>query len=177
MKKNMLKAAYLLAPLVASLSALSIMPTSVTAQTASRSPVSLTSDVKIERVETDASGAEKVRLYTANDVSVVPGDRVLFTLEVFNSGTEPASGFRATNPIPAPVRFTSVSESWAEVSVDGGTNWGKLADLKVKANDTAGVSQVERAAGPEDVTHVRWVFPDAIAAGAKRTISYRGVVK
>jgi hypothetical protein len=30
---------------------------------------------------------------------------------------------------------------------------------------------------PQDVTHVRWIFADAIAPGATRTVSYRGVVK
>lgn len=154
-----------------------LAPTAAYAQTAAPSPVTLTSDVKIERVETDAAGKEKITLYTPKDVAVVPGDTVVFTLEVTNTGSQPAAGFRATNPMPAAVKFTSVAEDWAEVSVDGGTNWGKLATLKVKAKDAAGTAEVERSATAEDVTHVRWVFADAIAPGAKRTISYRGAVR
>lgn len=157
--------------------AASLAPTAVHAQATAPSPVTLTSDVKIERVETDTAGKEKVTLYTPKDVAVVPGDTVVFTLEVTNTGSQPAAGFRATNPMPAAVKFTSVAEDWADVSVDGGTNWGKLPTLKVKAKDAAGTAEVERAANPEDVTHVRWVFADVIAPGAKRTISYRGVVK
>jgi uncharacterized repeat protein (TIGR01451 family) len=144
---------------------------------AAASPVTLTSDVKIERVEVDAEGKEKVTLYAPRQVVVVPGDKVLFTLEVVNTGAQPASGFRATNPMPGPVQFVSVAEDWAEVSVDGGTNWGKLAALKVKKAPAEGAAPVERAADVADVTHVRWVFPDAIAPGGKRTISYRGVIK
>ncbi len=159
------------------ISGVQMMPAAARAQTAPRSPVTLTSDVKIERVEKDAAGKEKVTLYTPKDVAVVPGDKVVFTLEVINTGTVPAAGFRATNPMPGAVQFTSVAEDWAEVSVDGGTNWGKLAALKVKSKDASGTAQVERLASAEDVTHVRWVFADAIAPGAKRTISYRGVVK
>lgn len=147
------------------------------AQAATAQPVTLTSEVKIERVETDAAGKEKVTLYTPKDIAVVPGDKVVFVLEVVNTGTAPAAGFRATNPMPGAVQFSSVSEEWAEVSVDGGTNWGKLAALKVKAKAADGIAQVERAAGAEDVTHVRWIFPDAIAPGATRKLSYRGVVK
>lgn len=150
---------------------------SAQAQAASAQPVTLTSEVKIERVETDAAGKEKVTLYTPKDIAVVPGDKVVFVLEVVNTGTAPAAGFRATNPMPGAVQFSSVAEEWAEVSVDGGTNWGKLAVLKVKAKAADGTAQVERAAGVEDVTHVRWIFPEAIAPGATRKLSYRGVVK
>ena len=147
------------------------------APAAASSPVTLTSDVKIERTEVDAAGKEKVSLYAPKSVVVVPGDKVVFTLEVTNTGTQPAAGFRATNPMPAPVQFVSVTEDWAEVSVDGGTTWGKLAALKVKTAPTDGTTAIERAADLADVTHVRWVFADAIAPGAKRTITYRGVIK
>lgn len=154
-----------------------LMPGAVHAQANSQSPVTLTSDVKIERVETDAAGKEKVTLYTPKDIAVVPGDKLIFTLEVINTGAAPAAGFRATNPMPGAVQFTSVAEDWAEVSVDGGNNWGELPALTVKAKDASGAAEVERLATAADVTHVRWVFADAIAPGAKRTISYRGVVK
>lgn len=148
-----------------------------TAPAPAASPVTLTSDVKIERVEVDAAGKEKITLYAPKQVVVVPGDKVLFTLQVTNTGAQPAAGFRATNPMPAPVQFVSVTEDWAEVSVDGGNVWGKLAALKVKTTPTDGTAAVERAADFADVTHVRWVFPDAIAPGGKRNISYRGVIK
>lgn len=144
---------------------------------AAASPVTLSSDVKIERVEVDAAGKEKITLYAPKQVVVVPGDKVVFTLEVANTGAQPAAGFRATNPMPGPVQFVSVAEDWAEVSVDGGTNWGKLAALKVKKAPAEGAAPLERAADVADVTHVRWVFADAIAPGGKRTISYRGVIK
>ncbi len=148
-----------------------------TTPAAAPSPVTLTSDVKIERTEVDAAGKEKVSLYAPKQVVVVPGDKVLFTLEVTNTGALPAAGFKATNPMPGPVQFVSVAEDWAEVSVDGGNVWGKLAALKAKTAPTDGTAVIERAADIADVTHVRWVFPDAIAPGAKRSISYRGVIK
>lgn len=147
------------------------------AQTATAAPVTLRSDVKVERTERDANGAEKIILYAPKDIAVVPGDRVVFTLFVDNTSAQPAVGFKATNPMPAAVRFDSVKEDWAEVSVDNGANWGQLANLKVKTKDAAGTSVVERAATAEDVTHVRWIFADAIGAGMQRTVSYRGVIK
>lgn len=177
MNKRMLKAVFRSVPLAAIAIGAVLSTVQVAAQDITRSPISLTSDVKIERVEVGPNGTETVKLFKPSDIAVVPGDKVVFTLQVHNAGTEPVAGFVATNPMPAPVRFTSVTEGWADVSVDGGLTWGKLANLKVKSKDTAGTAEVERGAGPEDVTHVRWVFVDPIAAGAKKNISYRGIVK
>jgi uncharacterized repeat protein (TIGR01451 family) len=177
MKTSIQQAIYALAFVATSLLSVSPFYGAARAQNAAPSPVALTSDVKIERVTVDASGKEQVTLHAPKSVVVVPGDKVLFTLEVVNNGSDPASGFRATNPIPAAVKFTSVAEDWADVSVDGGATWGKLAALKVKAKNADGTADVDRAAVGADVTHVRWVFADAIAPGAKRAISYRGEVR
>jgi len=174
MNVKMMGAALVAGTLLGSMSVLSIP---AYAQSAPASPVKLNSEVRIERTETDAAGVEKQVLYTPKDVAVVPGDTVLFTLLVNNTGTEPAAGFRATNPMPTSVGFVSVSEEWADLSVDSGVNWGKLPELKVKSKDPVTAAEVERPATPEDVTHVRWVFPDVIAPGVQRTVSYRGVVK
>ena len=142
-----------------------------------KSPVNLSSEVKIERTQLDALGKETTTLHEPKDVVVVPGDRIVFTLNVVNSGTAAASGFRATNPIPAAVAFVAVTEEWAEVSVDGGTNWGKLAAMTVKEKSAETGVETTRAATAADVTHVRWIFSNASAAGAKTAVSYRGVVK
>jgi uncharacterized repeat protein (TIGR01451 family) len=138
--------------------------------------VALTSDARIERTETGADGAERTVLKSPAEVIVVPGDRVVFTLKYRNGGTDEAKGFRATNPMPAPVQFVSAAEEWAEVSVDGGKIWGKLATMTVQSTAPDGTS-VTRAAGPEDVTHVRWVFATPIAPGSEGSLSYRGIIK
>jgi hypothetical protein len=137
----------------------------------------LASEAMIERSETDASGRERVVLKNPKDVVIVPGDRVVFTLKYANKGALPANGFRATNPMPGPVQFVAANEDWAEVSVDGGKTWGKLSDLTVQAKGADGVNSVTRAAGPQDVTHVRWVFSSAIAPGSEGSVSYRGVIR
>ncbi len=147
------------------------------AQTAEAARVVLTSDALIERTEIGANGKEQSVLKTPSEVIVTPGDRVIFTLKYTNKGALPATGFRATNPMPGPVQFISVVEDWAEVSVDGGKKWGKLVELTVQAKSADGVTDISRAAAVEDVTHLRWVFPNAIPPGGEGTLSYRGVVK
>lgn len=139
--------------------------------------VSLSSEAFIERTEIAADGKESTVLKRPQDVVVVPGDRVLFKLVYANRGSEAASDFRAVNPMPAPVRFVAAAEDWAEVSVDGGKNWGKLETLTVPVAAAEGAPATSRAATPDDVTHVRWVFTTPIAPGASGTISYRGVIK
>jgi uncharacterized repeat protein (TIGR01451 family) len=139
--------------------------------------VTLSSEAVIERIEVGADGKERTVTKQPKDVIVVPGDRVVFTLKYSNNGAEPAKGFRATNPMPGPVQFVSVLENWAEVSVDGGASWGKLEQLKVSKDKPDGTGKELRPASPEDVTHVRWVFADAIAPGAKGSVSFRGLIK
>ncbi len=148
---------------------------SAKAQTANA--VVIASEAQIERSVTAADGKERTKLHNPKDVIVVPGDRVIFTLKYSNKGTTPAAGFRATNPMPAPVQFLSTAEDWAEVSVDGGSHWGKLSDLQVPVKSVDGGRDSLRAATAEDVTHVRWVFSKAIAPGTSGTVSYRGMIK
>ena len=147
------------------------------AQAADAARVVLSSDALIERTEIGPDGKEKSTLNKPADVVITPGDRVVFTLKYKNQGSLPATAFRATNPMPGPVQFISALEDWAEVSVDGGKNWGKLADLKVQAKSADGLTDTKLSAAVEDVTHVRWVFANAIPPGGEGTLSYRGVVK
>lgn len=139
--------------------------------------VTLSSEAMIERITTDASGKETIGLKEPKDVVVTPGDKVVFTLKYKNEGSDPAVGFRATNPMPAAIQFIEVQEEWAEVSVDGGKNWGKLTALSVTNKSSDGSADVTRPASAQDVTHVRWVFAQPIAVGAQGSVSYRGVVK
>lgn len=173
-KLNSLFAAALVAVVATGSAPLAIAPAYAAA---AGDEVTLASEAMIERTEVDAAGRERTVLKHPNEVVIVPGDRVVFTLKYANKGTLPANGFRATNPMPGPVQFVAVNEDWAEVSVDGGKTWGKLSDLRVQSTGAEGSGTVTRAAGPQDVTHVRWVFADAIAPGSQGSVSYRGLIK
>jgi uncharacterized repeat protein (TIGR01451 family) len=148
---------------------------SARAQTANQ--VTIASEAQIERTEIAGDGKERVIFKKPGEVIVVPGDKVVFTLSYSNVGGTPATGFTATNPMPGPVQFLAASEDWAEVSVDGGQSWGRLSTLKVKASGAEGQAATDRPARVDDVTHVRWVFRNAIEPGGKGSISYRGVIK
>jgi uncharacterized repeat protein (TIGR01451 family) len=132
--------------------------------------VSLSSEVFVERVMPGADG--KPAIVREKPDVVVPGDKLVFQLSYRNGGAEPATGFTVTNPIPGAVSFTDGDEGTAQVSVDGGKSWGKLASLKIAQPD--GTS---RAAQPADVTHIRWSFSQPIPAASGGKLSFRGVVK
>lgn len=139
--------------------------------------VTLSSDVMVEKTETAADGTVKTLLKSPKDTIVTPGDKLVITLHYVNTGSAPAANFVATNPLPGPVQFTSVSEDWADVSVDNGATFGKLADLKVRKVPAEGGDAVIQPASAEDVTTVRWVFRQPIPAGAKGELTFRGIVK
>ena len=149
---------------------LSFLALIVPAAAMAASDVSLDSDVFVERVKQDASGKPSTVLEPPKVVT--PGDKLVFVLAYKNGGAKPATDFVVTNPIPDAVAFAGAEGDGALMSVDGGKSWGALAALKVKQSDGT-----LRPALPADVTHVRWSFEKAIAAGAGGKLSFRGIVK
>lgn len=132
--------------------------------------VSLTSEVFVERTKAGPDG--KPRVVREAPKVVTPGDRLVFELAYRNQGSQPATGFALTNPMPPSVAFAGGETPGAVVSIDGGKSWGPLASLRVALPDGK-----SRPAGQADVTHIRWSFAKAIAPGAGGRVSFRGVVK
>ena len=137
---------------------------------AAQEKMTLESEVLVERVSTDAAGKEVRKLEEPK--SVVPGESLVIQISYKNSGSEPATEFVVTNPLPSAVAFAGGETPGAEMSVDGGKNWGALAALSVKAADGS-----SRPAQPADVTHIRWAFSQPIPAGQGGKVSFRGRVK
>lgn len=142
------------------------------AHAATSDPVSITTQIMVEKTVTDAQGKVSTVLSDPGKTLITPGEKLLISLNVANNSGGPISGLKATNPMPEAVGFVSANESWAEFSVDGGKTFGPLGTLKVQSADAT-----MRPATPDDVTDIRWAFNDAIPAGTVRTVSFHGVVK
>lgn len=138
------------------------------AQAQAAPPIELKGDVKLDRVIVE-NGRETHVLVEPN--VVVPGDKLVFATAYRNSGASAVNNFVVTNPIPAGVMLAPEGVAPADVSVDGGKGWGKLASLTV-----AGPNGVKRAAQSSDVTHIRWTLP-VLAPGATGTLTYRAIVR
>ncbi len=132
--------------------------------------VALDNNVFVERVSVDAQGKQKILLEEPK--VVVPGDRLVFVLNYRNAGAQPADKFVVTNPMPSAVRFADAGDTRPFASVDGGKQWGLLADLSIPMTDGT-----RRAAQPADVTHIRWAFQTPIPVGGTGKLMFRGVVK
>jgi len=132
----------------------------------------LTSKIELERTAAGESGQEPAKTYV-NPTVVVPGDRVRVTLTFTNGGTEPASGVNIVNPIPDGLVFDGTADPAAfSVSVDGAKAFGVLDTLTMPVEGGA-----PRPAADTDVTHVRWLWPDAIPPGQSRSVAFFGRVK
>ena len=147
-----------------------LLAASMPAQALAANQVALDNNVFVERVSVDAQGKQKILLEEPK--VVVPGDRLVFVLNYRNAGAQPADKFVITNPMPAAVRFADAGDTSPLVSVDGGKQWGLLADLTIPMSDGS-----RRSAQPADVTHVRWAFQKPIPVGGTGKLIFRGVVK
>ncbi len=142
------------------------------AATNPQADVKIDSSIKVERTEISKTGEAVITLLDPATVEVIPGDRLLFTNSYRNIGRDAVTGFVVNNPVHGAVTFVEVLEDWALVSVDGGQNFGKLAELGV-----AEATPDERPAVASDVTHIRWILASPIAPGASGELRFRGIVK
>jgi hypothetical protein len=92
------------------------------------------------------------------------GDTVVLMLAWRSPQDKP---FTISSRVPRSLAFRASGGDQPEVSVDGGRNWGRLAELRVRG----------RAATSADVTHVRWDVDDPRAARGRGVFTYSAVVR
>ena len=193
MRKILIEAAMVTGVLMAGLTAsqaANATPLSVALQSAATDPradVKIDSKIMVERIDASESGKTATKLVDPATVKVIPGEKLLFINTYRNTGDSAVTGFVVNNPVHSAVALIEVVEDWALVSVDGGTNFGKLSELSVTemvtaaaeegAEETAAPVQTTRPAVASDVTHIRWVLASPIAPGASGELRFRGVVK
>jgi uncharacterized repeat protein (TIGR01451 family) len=121
-----------------------------------------------------AAGREVVKLIPAD--RVVPGDRVIYTLEVRNTGATVLEAPIVTHPVPEHTRYVADSAvgPGAEVSysVDGGRSFGHAGSLKV-----LGVDGRLRPAVAADYTDIRWQLKNSLKANSVAFVRFRALVK
>lgn len=125
--------------------------------------------------ELDVKGTDgKVERKTVPAATVVPGTEVFYVINYKNTGDQPAEKIAITNPMPSELEYVSTigPSATGEVSVDGGRNYGDLANLTVTGTDGA-----SRAAKSSDVTHVRWKLASSLKPGDEGKVSFRAKLK
>lgn len=129
----------------------------------------------IAEVESKAvvNGREMVKLVPAD--RVVPGDRVIYTLEVRNTGSTTLEAPLIAHPIPEHMRYVADSAvgPGAEVSysVDGGHSFERAEKLEVK-----GPGGTLRAAVAADYTDIRWQLKNNLKPNSVAFVRFRTLV-
>jgi uncharacterized repeat protein (TIGR01451 family) len=107
---------------------------------------------------------------------VVPGDRVIYTLEVRNSSATALDAPDFTYPVPEHMRYVAGSAvgPGAEVSysVDGGHSFARAENLKVK-----GPEGKLRPAVAADYTDIRWQLKNSLKPNSVAFVRFRTLVK
>ncbi len=128
--------------------------------------------VQKEEVVVNENGESENRLVAVE--SVIPGERVFYTITFTNVGDEPAENVVITNPIATELTYVEGSAFGpgmdVQFSVDGGATFAAAAELTVTENGET------RAAGPEDFTHIRWVMQGELNTGSQGTARFAAVL-
>jgi uncharacterized repeat protein (TIGR01451 family) len=152
--------------------ALTLLLPAVRAQpTANPVTIKLIAEVELTTTE---QGREVKRLVPAD--RVVPGDRLIYSLEVVNTAMTTVPGPTVTTPVPAHMRYVADSAvgpgTEVSFSVDGGLSFDAPENLQVKGSDGE-----LRPAEAADYTHIRWQFRNSLKAGSVAFVRFRAIAK
>ena len=138
---------------------------------AAAGPLQVTSSILVE--SRTAAADRTTRIALVKPSKVTPGDKVIFVLSYRNTGAQPLANVVLDNPLPRQIAYRSANPGSPapDVSVDGKT-FGSLATLRVRSLDGS-----TRAAGPNDVTSVRWRLASPLAAGSQGQFAFQAVLK
>jgi uncharacterized repeat protein (TIGR01451 family) len=128
--------------------------------------------------EVEAHGTEHGRAYSrlVPADKVVPGDSVIYTVEVHNVGPNSVDSPTVMQPVPAHMVYLADSAvgPGADVaySVDGGLSFDAPDNLKITAANGS-----VRVATAVDYTHIRWQLKGLLKADSTAFVRFRARVK
>jgi uncharacterized repeat protein (TIGR01451 family) len=130
----------------------------------------------IAEVETRAmqQGRHVLRLVPATQV--MPGDEVLYTLEIRNLGKATVRSPTISNPVPAHMRYVADSATGPGVDVRYSVDRGQIFDLPENLRVT-GADNKPRLATAEDYTDIRWIFKHGLKSKSVAFARFRAVVR
>ena len=136
-------------------------------------PLEIKSIAEVESRPIQA-GRAVVKLIPADRVA--PGDQVIYTLEVRNTGATALSAPSVTYPIPEHMRYVADSAvgpgAAVSYSVDAGRSFESAENLKVQGPDGR-----PRPAIAADYTHIRWQLKNSLKANSVAFVRFRAQVK
>ena len=136
-------------------------------------PLAVRAIAEVESKTVD-NGRQAIKLIPAD--RVVPGDKVIYTLEARNRGPTTLESPVVSHPVPEHMRYVADSAvgPGAEVtfSVDGGHSFERAENLKVQGPD----GQL-CAAVASDYTDIRWQLKNSLKPNSVAFVRFRALVK
>jgi uncharacterized repeat protein (TIGR01451 family) len=156
---------------VAALCALGAAPAAPTEAASTSLSIKAVAEVEIHVLQ---AGRETVKLAPAT--RVVPGDQVVYTLEIRNASAAAVAAPQITYAVPVHMAYLADSATGpgAEVSysTDGGHVFDRPENLRVRLSDGQAHS-----ARPADYTHIRWNLKNPLKPRSAAFARFRAVVK
>jgi hypothetical protein len=125
-------------------------------------------------VKMSEGGRETPRLQPAD--RVVPGDEVIYTLEIRSTSALAQPPPTVDYPVPEHMRYVADSAVGAgavvRYSIDGGRSFARPEELFV-----AGEDGNKRPAAAEDYTHIRWRLKHILKGNSVAYARFRAIVK
>ena len=130
----------------------------------------------IAEVETKISlnGRDTIKLKPAD--RVVPGDEVIYTLEIRNIGAVPVLAPSVRFAIPHHMRYIANSAAGPGASVSFSVDGGRTFDLPENLQVVGPAGQL-RPATVADYTHIRWLLKQRLIVNSIAFARFRAVVK
>jgi uncharacterized repeat protein (TIGR01451 family) len=135
--------------------------------------ISLKTVAETEQEVVDEKGERVKRLMPA--AKVTPGTEVVWTVVASNVCAAPVGNVFIDNPVPEHMRYVADSALGVGAAIVyslDGRRYGAPETLRVRDADGS-----ERLARPDEYTHIRWSFRNAIAPGQLATARFRAVLK
>nr|WP_067295357.1 DUF11 domain-containing protein [Marinobacterium profundum] len=122
-----------------------------------------------EKVVVSADGVKEIKLVKAD--KVIPGEIVIYTLEVENTSDLSADNVVITDPVPEHMTYmedlTEAEGVRVLYSVDGGIIYDTPENLQVQGDDGQMVT-----AKKSDYTHIKWNFDKAVPAKSETLVRF-----
>ncbi len=155
------------------LSVIALLALGVSAQAQEQGHLDVQTVVQKEQVTMNDAGEVETSLVPA--ATVLPGENVVYTTTFRNISDEAADNIVITNPIGESLVYVEGSAfgpgADVEFSVDGGQTFAVRDALSITEDG------VTRPAEAKDLTHIRWVMTQELAAGSQGVARFSAMLK
>lgn len=107
---------------------------------------------------------------------VLPGETVVYTYILRNTGDAPANNVAPSTRIPPEMIYVAGSAEGAgattTLSADGGESFAPEGEVLVQDPDGS-----LRPARPDEFTNIRWVLDGALAPGAQQSVGFKAKLR